>query len=109
MAKYKHPDKHIADAIKYAEENGWHIEKSKGKGHAWGIMECDHNDSNCWNGNHCRTSIWTTPRNSQNHAKDLKKIVDKCIYKGQKERQDNNEKEERDKNRDCEASREENL
>jgi 5-methylcytosine-specific restriction endonuclease McrBC GTP-binding regulatory subunit McrB len=41
-------------------------------------------DTSCWNGIYCSTSIWSTPKNSVNHAKQLKRIVDKCIYKEDK-------------------------
>lgn len=82
MARKKHKSKEIENALQYAEQNGWKIEvHHKSKSHAWGVMKCHKNDTNCWNGIYCLTSIWSTPKNSTNHAKQLKQIVDKCIYK----------------------------
>ena len=37
-------------------------------------------------GKWCRVGIWSTPRNTANHARDIKKIVDRCI----KKREENN-------------------
>jgi hypothetical protein len=85
LARQKHKNKEIEEVLQYAEQNGWTIEvHNKSKSHAWGIMKCINNDSNCWNGIYCSTSIWSTPKNSTNHAKQLKRIVDKCIYKEEK-------------------------
>ena len=38
-----------------------------------------YNDNACRNGIFCQISIWSTPKNPQNHARDLKKHVDGCI------------------------------
>ena len=43
-----------------------------------GKMYCPFNDPNCRCGEHCITSIWSTPRNAMNHARHLERIVDKC-------------------------------
>jgi hypothetical protein len=75
----KHSNKEIRDALDFAEKNGWTIEKSK-KGHAWGVMYCPNNDSECRCGIHCMTSIWSTPKSPSNHARQLKRIVEGCIY-----------------------------
>ena len=85
MARQKHKNKEIEEVLQYAEQNGWTVEvHNKSKSHAWGVMKCQSNDTNCWNGIYCSTSIWSTPKNSMNHAKQLKRIVDKCIYKEDK-------------------------
>lgn len=81
MARKKHKNKEIEEALQYAEQHGWSVEVHlKSKSHTWGVMKCESNSSICWNGLHCSTSIWSTPRNAHNHASQIKKIVDKCIY-----------------------------
>jgi len=73
----KHTDKSIECAVKHAENLGWRIEKSNG--HPWGKLFCPYRDTPCidtcqW----CSTSVWSTPGNPQNHAKQLKRLVDRC-------------------------------
>lgn len=87
MPRKKHKIKEIEDVLQYAQTNGWIIEvHNRSKSHAWGVMKCLQNNTSCWNGIYCTTSIWSTPKNPQNHAKQLKKIVDKCIYKEKKDK-----------------------
>lgn len=31
---------------------------------------------------HCQTSIWSTPRSTGNHARAIRRIVDKCQFLG---------------------------
>jgi hypothetical protein len=76
MAKDNHPDKVINEAVKHARAHGWTITLSNG--HAWGKMRCPHNSKDCSGGDHCQTSIWSTPGNPADHARRLKKIVDNC-------------------------------
>ena len=54
------------------------------KSHTWGMMKCPFNNENCRNGIYCLTSIWSTPRNAHNHAQQIRKVVDKCLYKEEK-------------------------
>lgn len=74
MAK-KHPNKHIAQAIQYALKKGWTIKEAGNSAHAFGILLCP---SQSRSG--CKISIFSTPRNPENHAKQIKKIVDKCTH-----------------------------
>ncbi len=76
MTRRKHPSKDIEYAIKYAEENGWTVET--GGSHAWGRMYCPYNDKECRCGEFCQASIWSTPKSPTNHAKQIKRVVDKC-------------------------------
>src|SRR5262249_31158380 len=76
MKRSKHPKKEIEEAIKHAESHGWRIEV--GGSHAWGRMFCPYNDPECRCGEFCITSIWSTPRNAANHARQLMRVVDKC-------------------------------
>lgn len=72
----KHPKQDVENALQYAEEKGWRIEV--GGSHAWGRMYCSHNDNDCRCGEFCITSIWSTPRNAGNHAKQIRRVVDHC-------------------------------
>ena len=77
MARKAHPKKEVESALQYAESNGWRVEV--GAGHAWGRMYCPHNSRDCRCGEFCITSIWSTPKNPANHAKQLRRVVDRCI------------------------------
>jgi hypothetical protein len=72
-----HQNKEIAAALEYASSKGWRI--VEGGSHAWGQMYCPYNDKECRCGEFCRASIWSTPKNPQNHAKQIRRIVDNCI------------------------------
>lgn len=76
MSRRSHPDSDIEDALKYAEKNGWRIDV--GGGHCWGKIYCPYNDKECRGGIFCRSSVWSTPRNPGNHAKQIRKVVDNC-------------------------------
>ncbi|MDI9244537.1 hypothetical protein [Marinobacter sp. CHS3-4] len=76
MPRKRHSNKDIEDALTHAESQGWRIEK--GRGHAWGRMYCPFNDADCRCGEFCVASIWSTPKNAQNHAKQIRRIVDNC-------------------------------
>ena len=80
MAK-KHPNKEIQAALKYAEKKGWRIEPVGS--HAWGKIYCPNNDQQCRCGEFCITSVWSTPRNPTNHARQLRRVVDNCIHQNQ--------------------------
>jgi len=80
MAKHLHPNKEIREALEYAESQGWQIKKSNSHAHAWGTILCPYKDKNCRCGEFCITSIWSTPKNTNNHAKQIRRIVDNCIY-----------------------------
>ncbi len=65
----RHPKKAIEAALTMAEASGWMIEPRSG--HAWGIMRCPAGERGG-----CQVSIWSTPRNADNHAKQLTKECD---------------------------------
>jgi hypothetical protein len=54
-----HPNKHIREAIKYAEEHGWTFHKSRG--HSFGVLRCPQPGG-------CRESVYSTPRVPEDHA-----------------------------------------
>lgn len=76
MARRPHPKQEVEDALRYAEKNGWHVDI--GGSHAWGKIKCPYNDQECRNGIFCISSIWSTPKNSGNHGKQIRRIVDNC-------------------------------
>lgn len=81
MAGKKHSKKEIQEAIEYAESKGWRVEPSGKSAHAWGQMYCPYNDKECRCGEFCISSIWSTPRSAEVHAKQIRRIVDKCVGK----------------------------
>lgn len=83
MSRKCHSKKEIEAALQYAEENGWDIKL--GGSHAWGKIYCPNNDKECRLGTLCVSSIWSTPKNSGNHAKQIRRIVDNCTNRGKKE------------------------
>lgn len=81
MPRKTHPKQEVEEALRYAEKNGWHVEV--GGSHAWGRIYCPYNDKECRCGEFCIASIWSTPRNAGNHARQIRRVVDKCIpHKG---------------------------
>lgn len=66
----QHPNKHIRAAVTYAQRLGWGLIMSRG--HAWGILRCP------FGHRACQISVWSTPRNPENHAKDIRRRVDRC-------------------------------
>jgi len=81
MARAGHPKKEVEAALRHAEDNGWRIEV--GGSHAWGKMYCPYNDAECRCGEFCIASIWSTPKNAGNHARQLKGVVDNCTTRKQ--------------------------
>lgn len=73
MARPTHPNKEIEAAITEAECKGWRLVISQG--HAWGKLYCPHADRRG-----CLWSVWSTPKNPENFAKQLRKKVAKCVH-----------------------------
>jgi len=78
MSEKKHPKKDIQAAIHYAKQRGWLVKVASGKGHAWGKMYCPYNSKECRCGEFCIASIWSTPRNTVSHARQIRRVVDNC-------------------------------
>jgi hypothetical protein len=76
MGRRKHPNKEVEAALKHAESRGWEVEP--GGSHAWGKVYCPYKDEDCRCGEFCITSVWSTPKNPGNHARDLRKVVNNC-------------------------------
>ena len=71
MDRPRHPNKHIEAAVHYAEQLGWRVEMSNG--HAWAHLYCPLSTREG-----CMVSVWSTPRNPENHARQIRREVDKC-------------------------------
>ena len=70
-----HPNKHIREAIRHAESEGWIAEHAGPRAHIWGILWCPRHDREG-----CRIRIMSTPRNPENHARDIRRDVDRCPH-----------------------------
>jgi SOS response regulatory protein OraA/RecX len=76
MSRRSHSKSEIEAALAYAEQNSWRVEL--GGSHAWGKIYCPYNDKECRCGIFCITSIWSTPKNAGNHAKQIRRVIDNC-------------------------------
>ncbi|MCY2987076.1 MAG: hypothetical protein NTY19_04310 [Planctomycetota bacterium] len=83
MARPRHPNKHIEGAVQYAEDQGWRVEISSG--HAWGHLYCPHATREG-----CITSVWSTPRCPENHARQIRRDVDRCAHRNEEGSNDDN-------------------
>lgn len=72
-ARPRHPSKQIEEAISYAEDKGWRVEKAGARAHSWGRLLCPLADESG-----CIVFVYTTPRDDDNHARKVKRLVDKC-------------------------------
>jgi len=73
MTRPRHPKPEIEKAIQYAVELGWNVEVSNG--HFWGRLFCPHRTRE-----ECIVSVWSTPRSPENHARQIRKVVDRCSH-----------------------------
>lgn len=81
----QHPNKEIREALNYATQQGWTIRGAGSSSHAWGMIYCPENNSDCRGGQFCITSIWNTPKNPSNHAKQIRRVVDNCNQENSKD------------------------
>lgn len=68
----KHPNKHIREAIEYAIKNGWDVIESGKSSHSFCRLRClaGHHEH--------QMSVWSTPGNPENHAKQIIRKVKQC-------------------------------
>ncbi|KPC52967.1 hypothetical protein WG78_10770 [Amantichitinum ursilacus] len=85
MTRSKHSKKEIEKVLRYAEALGWTIKARNGCGHAWGTLLCPDNSAECRCGEFCMTSIWSTPKNPDTHAQQLRRVVDHCSVRKMRE------------------------
>jgi hypothetical protein len=71
MSRPRHPNKHIEQAIQYAEGLGWRVEISHG--HAWGFLLCPLQTRDG-----CIVPVYSTPRVPEWHARKIRNEVDNC-------------------------------
>lgn len=83
MTRPRHPDKDIESALLRLEAAGWQVAPAKGRSaHAWGFVLCPENAKDaCRGGVFCRMSVWSTPRNPANHARDLERNAQGCVIR----------------------------
>lgn len=70
-----HPDKHIREAIAYAEEMDWTFTKASARAHIFGTLWCPLSDRNG-----CRFRVYSTPRSPQDHARRIRRAIDDCPH-----------------------------
>lgn len=71
----KHPNKHIREALLYAQRRGWRFVKAGGHAHVWGELYCP-----LASREGCIVRVYSTPRNPENHAKRIRSEVEKCPH-----------------------------
>jgi hypothetical protein len=74
VPRRRHPRREIEDALRYAETKNWAVVPTK-SGHRWGVMRCREATRQG-----CQVSIWSTPRNTGNHANALRRAVERCPH-----------------------------
>ena len=83
MTRPSHPKKEVEAPLKHAEAQG--SSDTVGGSHAWGRIYCPYNDDECRCGEFCITSVWSTPKNPDNHARALRRVVDNCTTHKQRD------------------------
>jgi hypothetical protein len=68
-----HCSRPIREAIQYAEQHGWTFTKSRG--HNFGMLWCPESSREG-----CRQPVYSTPRNPDNHARDIRRSIDTCVH-----------------------------
>ena len=71
----QYPNKEIESALQYAESRGWRFVEAGGSAHAWGRMLCAFATREG-----CMFSVWSTPRVPKNHARQIRRNVDRCPH-----------------------------
>lgn len=74
MSRARHPKKDVEAALALAEAAGWRVMPSS-SGHRWGVMYCGAEGRAA-----CKASIWSTPRNPGDHAKQLRRRIGNCPH-----------------------------
>jgi len=72
---FNHPNKHIREAIRYAERKGWTVAKAGPRAHIWGTLWCPRRTQEG-----CRIRVMSTPRNPESHARDIRRYIDRCPH-----------------------------
>lgn len=72
LARPRHPNKEVEDAVAQAESEGW---TWRPMGH-WGRIFCAQADRDG-----CQFGVNSTPRNAGSHAKQILRAVGRCPHK----------------------------
>lgn len=75
IQRKRHSNKEIEIVILFAENHGWRYKKAGNSAHAWGRLLCPFKGRGG-----CSMSIWSTPRNTETHAKRIMRAVKKCVH-----------------------------
>ena len=79
MARPRHPNKEVEDAVAYAEARHWpQHDFGRALGH-WGRLFCPHADRDG-----CQVGIFSTPKNAGNHARQIIRAIDRCPHAKEK-------------------------
>jgi len=70
----RHPKKDVEQALADATEAGWTV-VATASGHRWGVLRCGEASRA-----RCQVSIWSTPRNSGNHARQIRRALERCPH-----------------------------
>ncbi|MDA1049533.1 MAG: hypothetical protein O3C40_03515 [Planctomycetota bacterium] len=70
-----HPNKHIREAIEYAEQHGWTFVKASARAHIYGTLYCPLRTRD----GH-RQPVYSTPRSPENHARRIREAVNNCDH-----------------------------
>jgi hypothetical protein len=76
MSRPRHPNKEVEEAVRYAEERGWTVRML---GH-WGRLSCAQADRDG-----CQVGVFGTRRNADNHARQVRRAVDRCPHQEREE------------------------
>ena len=71
VARARHPNKEVEEAVEYAESLGWTCRKL---GH-WGRLFCPHADRDG-----CQVGVNGTPKNAGAHARQIARAIDRCPH-----------------------------
>jgi len=71
----EHANKHIREAIRYAEQNGWTFVKANSHAHVYGVLYCPRRARD----GH-RFNVRSTPHKPEAHARDIRRQVNTCDH-----------------------------
>jgi len=71
VTRARHPKKEVEEAVQYAEGKNWTL---RAMGH-WGRLFCPHGDRDG-----CQVGVNGTPKNAGNHARQIKRAIDRCPH-----------------------------
>lgn len=74
MSRPRHPKPAVENAVCYAEALGWRV--THPASHAWGRLFCPEASRSG-----CIVSVWSTPSNEDNHARQLRRFIDRCDHR----------------------------